>query len=73
MIRRDRITELLSRILQLITARYVVDELPIPGDVLALKDEACSIAEKAAKEHNEAVLGEYGRRLSEILGSLESL
>ncbi len=73
MIRRDRITELLSCILQVITARYVVDELPIPGDVLALKDEACSIAERAAKEHNEAVLGEYARRLSEILTGLESL
>ncbi len=73
MIRRDRITELLARILQRITERYVVDELPIPGDVLALKDEACSIAEKAAREYNEAVLGEYARRLSEILTGLESL
>lgn len=57
MIRHDRITELLAQILQRITARYMVDELPISEDVLALKDEACSIAEKAAKEHNADILG----------------
>lgn len=47
-----------------------MDELPIPEDVLALKDEACSIAEKAAEEHNADILGEYERRLAEILETL---
>lgn len=77
MINRNRITELLAQILQLITERYVMYDLPIPENVLALKDEACSIAEKAAREHNADGIGEYGgeyeRRLSEILGSLERL
>lgn len=72
-INRNHITELLAQILQLITERYVMYDLPIPEKVLSLKDEACSIAEKAAEEHNTDVIGEYERRLSEILGSLEHL
>lgn len=66
MIPANRFTELLARILQRITKLYVIDELPIPEDVLALKDEACGIVEKAAAEQNADILGEYERRLAEI-------
>ena len=56
----------MAQILRQITERYVMDELTIPESVLALKDEACSIAEKAAREQNADILGEYERRLIEI-------
>lgn len=60
----------MAQILRQITERYVMDELTIPGNVLALKDEACGIAEKAAREQNADVLAEYERRLNEIYGEL---
>lgn len=71
MIRRNRITELLAQIMRQITDRYVINELPIPENVLALKDEACSIAEKAVKEQNADILGEYEQRLIEIKALLD--
>lgn len=43
-----------------------MNELSIPEKVLALKDEACGIAEKAARERNADILGEYEQRLIEI-------
>lgn len=49
-----------------------MDELTIPENVLALKDEACGIAEKAAREQNTDILGEYERRLIEIRESIAS-
>lgn len=60
----------MAQILRQITDRYVMNELSIPENVLALKDEACSIAEKAVKEQNAEILGEYERRLNEIYGEL---
>lgn len=60
----------MAQILRQITDRYVMNELSIPENVLALKDEACSIAEKAVKEQNADILGEYERRLNEIYGEL---
>lgn len=48
-----------------------MNELPIPENVLALKDEACSIAEKAVKEQNADIFGEYERRLIEIKALLD--
>lgn len=47
-----------------------MDELPIPKNVLTLKDEACGIVEKAAGEQNADILGEYERRLDEIYNEL---
>ncbi len=70
MIRPNRFTELLAEILRRITELYVIKELPIPENVLALKDEACSIIGKAAREQNADILGEYERRLAEILKTL---
>lgn len=70
---RNRITTLLAEILRKITERYVMDELVIPGEVLALKDEACAIAEKAAREQNVDILGEYERRLAEILNEIQMI
>lgn len=60
------LTVIFTDILQIITDRYVKNELAIPEDVLALKDEACDIIGKAADEPRMAVLAEYGRRLVEI-------
>ncbi|MDE7229833.1 MAG: hypothetical protein K2N56_05070 [Oscillospiraceae bacterium] len=60
------LTAVFTDILQIITDRYVKDELVIPKDVLALKDEACDIIGKAADETRGAALMEYGRRLVEI-------
>lgn len=71
MIPQNRITELLAQILRQITDRYVMDELTIPENVLALKDEACGIAEKAACEQSADILGEYEQRLGEILNELK--
>ena len=70
MIYQNSITELLAKILRHITERYVKPELAIPKSVLALKDEACGIAEKAAHEQNSGVLEEYELRLGEIYGEL---
>lgn len=50
-----------------------MDELTIPENVLALKDEACAIAEKAAHEQNADILGEYERRLNEILNEAQMI
>lgn len=72
MIPQNRITELLALILREITERYVMGELTIPGNVLALKDEACEIAEKAAHEQNSDILGKYERRLNDIKAALEN-
>lgn len=71
MIRQNRITELLARILRQITECYVIHELTIPESILSLKDEACAIAEKAAREQNADILGEYEQRLGEILNELK--
>lgn len=60
------LTVIFTDILQIITDRYVKNDLAIPGDVLALKDEACDIIGKAADEPRRAVLAEYGRKLVEI-------
>lgn len=60
------LTAVFTDILQIIADRYVKDELVIPEDVLALKDEACDIIGKAAGETRGAALMEYGRRLVEI-------
>lgn len=73
MIPQNRITELLALILRQITERYVMDELTIPENVLTLKDEACAIAEKAAREQNAEILGEYERRLNEILNEAQMI
>ena len=69
---RKRVMDIFADILRRITDRYVMDELTIPGSVLALKDEACGIAEKAAQERNADILGEYERRLIEIRESVAS-
>lgn len=73
MIPQNRITGLLAQILRQITERYVMDELTIPEEVLAIKDEACGIVEKAAHEQNADMLGEYERRLSEIFDEVKGL
>lgn len=70
MIDKQPLLEIFAGILRKITDRYVMDELTIPGEVLALKDEACGIVEKAAREQNSEILGEYERRLNEIYGEL---
>lgn len=70
MIPANRFTERLAQILRQITELYVMDELPIPKNVLTLKDEACGIVEKAAGEQNADILGEYERRLDEIYNEL---
>lgn len=65
------LTIIFTDILQIITDRYVKNDLDIPGDVLALKDEACGIIGKAADEQRAAVLAEYGQRLVELHRQLE--
>lgn len=73
MIKATRTTELLAEILRRITELYVIKELPIPENVLALKDEACGIAGKAVSEQNPDILGEYERRLTEILNETQMI
>ena len=60
------LTVIFADILQIITDKYVKNDLTIPAKVLALKDEACDIIGKAADEQRKSVLAEYGRRLAEI-------
>lgn len=60
------LTVVFADILQIITDRYVKNDLTIPEEVLSLKDEACGIIGKAADEERKSVLAEYGRRLVEI-------
>lgn len=67
----NQILRIFAEILQAITDRYVMHDLPIPAEVLALKDEACHITAKAADEQNPDTLAEYERRLSEIKGALK--
>lgn len=57
------LTVIFADILQIITDRYVKNDLTIPEEVLALKDEACDIIGKAADEQRETVLAKYGHRL----------
>lgn len=66
-----RIVSVFAEILQAITDRYVMHDLPIPAEVLTLKDEACHITSKAADEKNPDALAEYERRLSEIRSALK--
>lgn len=73
MIDKQPLLEIFAGILRKITDRYVMDELTIPENVLALKDEACGIVEKAAGEQNADILGEYERRLNEIKAALEGV
>lgn len=65
------LTVIFTDILQIITDRYVKNDLDIPEDVLALKDEACGIIGKAAGEQDIAALAEYGQRLVELHRQLE--
>ncbi|MDE7399402.1 MAG: hypothetical protein K2N06_07715 [Oscillospiraceae bacterium] len=67
----NQILRIFAEILQTITGRYVMNDLTIPAEVLALKDEACHITSKAADEHNPNTLAEYERRLSEIRSALK--
>lgn len=53
-------------ILQIITDRYVKNDLTIPEEVLALKDEACGIIGKASGEQRGELLLKCGQRLVEI-------
>lgn len=66
-----RVAVVFAQILQAITDRYVMHDLPIPTEVLALKDEACHITAKAADEQNPNTLAEYERRLTEIRSALK--
>ena len=60
------LTAVFTDILQIITDRYVKNDLAIPEEVLALKDEACSIIGQAADETDSAELLGYGQRLVAI-------
>ena len=57
------LTVIFADILQIITDKYVKNDLAIPEDVLKLKDEACNIIGKAADIQQSRVLAEYGQRL----------
>lgn len=67
----NQILRIFAEILQSITDKYVMRDLPIPAEILALKDEACHITSKAADERNPDTLAEYERRLSEIRSALK--
>ncbi|MBD5112042.1 MAG: hypothetical protein HDT42_05825 [Ruminococcaceae bacterium] len=67
----NQILLIFAEILRRITDKYVMHDLPIPEEVLALKDEACRVASKAADERNPDTLAEYERRLSEIRSDLK--
>lgn len=65
-----RIVTMFAEILQFITDKYVMRDLPIPEEILVLKDEACTITAKAAEERNSKALIGYERRLIEIKKTL---
>lgn len=62
---------LAGEILELITKRYVVNDLAIPASVLKLKDEAMTLYAKVRKKPEGSFPAEYERRLSEIKETLE--
>lgn len=66
----SQILLIFEKILRTITDRYVIHDLPIPAEVLALKDEACRVTAKAAEEKKSKALIGYERRLREILNRL---
>lgn len=57
-------------ILAAITQKYVMTDLKIPAEVLALKDEVMDIFVKAKQETDAEILGQYERRLAEIRKSI---
>lgn len=57
-------------ILAAITQKYVMTDLKIPAEVLALKDEVMDIFVKAKQETDAEILGQYERRLAEIRESI---
>lgn len=65
-----RVAAVFAEILQLITDKYVMRDLPIPAEVLTFKDEACVLTAKAAKERDCQTLIGYERRLLEIRENL---
>ena len=67
----NQILLIFAEILQTITDRYVMHDLTIPAEVLALKDEACRVTSKAANESHSEILEEYYRSLAEIHKQLD--
>lgn len=67
----NQILMIFEEVLRSITDKYVMHDLPIPTEILALKDEACRVTSKAADERNPDTLAEYERRLSEIRSALK--
>ena len=59
-----------QQILAAITQRYVMTEAQIPPEVLALKDEVMEIFAKSQQTNDNALLGQYEKRLAEIHESI---
>ncbi len=61
-----RIEALVAEILDKITRRYILTDMKIPEEILALKDETMDLFVKAKHESDPEKLRQYERRLAEI-------
>lgn len=62
----NRASKIAAEILDAITKRYVIYDLPIPEKVLKLKDETMAVFEKVNNKSDEELSPKYERRLLNI-------